>query len=274
MRYDIAIIGSGPAGISAAITAKNRNKSILLFGKRELSVKLQKAHQINNYPGFYGKRGEEIATAFRKHMEQMGIELTESTVTNIYPMGDYFSILTRDQIMYEAGAVILATGVEFGHKIPGEEEFLGKGVSYCATCDAMFYRGKNVAVIGFSEEAKEEAKFLSEVAGTVYYVEGEKALSIRGEELVTQLVTKDGELSVDGVFIIRASMPPAQLLPGIELEGEFLKVDRAMKTSVKGCFAAGDLTGAPFQYVKAAGEGNVAALSAVNYLGNINSKES
>ena len=279
-RYDIAIVGSGPAGLSAAINAKVRNKNIILFGSKNLSEKLAKAHEVNNYLGMYGKSGSELIDAFRFHVEQMNIEITNERVTNILPMGEYYSLLTKDG-MYEATSIILTSGVTFGKPIPGEKEYLGKGVSYCATCDAMFYRGKEAAVIGFCQEDEEDVDFLARVAKKVYYIPMYKedvkvsseveiirdnVVAIRGSQSVDTLVLNNRELTVDGVFILRDSVSADQLVPGLEVKDNHVLVNRLMETNLQGCFAAGDIVGKPYQYIKAAGDGNVAALSAVSYV--------
>ena len=125
-RYDIAIIGTGPAGLSAAITATIRNKKVLLLGSRDLSGKLNKAHEIQNYLGFPAVKGEDLAAAFQKHIAEMGISITEKRVSAVYAMGDYFALQAGED-MVEATAVILATGVVQGKPLPGEEELLGRG---------------------------------------------------------------------------------------------------------------------------------------------------
>ena len=333
--YDIAIIGTGPAGISAAITATIRNKKIILFGSRELSDKIRKAHLIQNYPGFPECSGEDLCNAFAAHLEKMGIEITEEKINAVYPMGETFALQTMKNEMHQARSVILACGMVQGKLLPGEEELVGRGVSYCATCDAPLYRGRSVAVIGYSPEAEEEVNFLSEVASEVLYFpvyRGEpkvaesvkvlrqipqailnkeaaeealslaqanpakssakapdsakapadsKALSAASDALSVdalhpgQLALQPGQLAVqtaegaypaDGIFVLRSSVPAKQLIPGIEMDGEHVKVNLQMEASVPGCFACGDITGKPYQYVKAAGQGNVAALSAVSYL--------
>ena len=333
--YDIAIIGTGPAGVSAAITATIRNKKIILFGSRELSDKIRKAHLIQNYPGLPECSGEDLSNAFAAHLEKMGIEITEEKINVVYPMGETFALQTMKNEMYQARSVILASGMVQGKLLPGEEELVGRGVSYCATCDAPLYRGRSVAVIGYSPEAEEEVNFLSEVASEVLYFPvyrdepkvaesvkvlrqipqailnkeaaeealsldqadpakssakapdsakapaDSKALSAAGEALSVdalhpgQLALQPGQLAVqtaegaypaDGIFVLRSSVPAKQLIPGIEMDGEHVKVNLQMETSVPGCFACGDITGRPYQYVKAAGQGNVAALSAVGYL--------
>ena len=333
--YDIAIIGTGPAGVSAAITATIRNKKIILFGSRELSDKIRKAHLIQNYPGLPDSSGAELCNAFAAHLEKMGIEITEEKINAVYPMGETFALQTMKNEMHQARSVILACGMVQGKLLPGEEELVGRGVSYCATCDAPLYRGRSVAVIGYSPEAEEEVNFLSEVASEVLYFPvyrdepkvaesvkvlrqipqailnkeaaeealsldqadpakssakapdsakapaDSKALSAAGEVLSAtgealsvdalqpgQLAvqTAEGAYPADGIFVLRSSVPAKQLIPGIEMDGEHVKVNLQMETSVPGCFACGDITGRPYQYVKAAGQGNVAALSAVGYL--------
>lgn len=279
-RYDIAIIGSGPAGLSAALNASIRNKKFIVFGTKEISNKLVKAHKVNNYLGFYGKSGKEIRDEFAKHLEEMNIEITEEKINNIYAMGDYFTLMANDK-MYEATTIILATGVNFGKLFKGEEEFLGKGVGYCATCDAPLYRDKVVTIVAYNKHEEAEANFIASIASKVYYVPMYKEeveidssieivndipLEIKGETLVSKLVLKNREIETDGIFILRDSISPGQLVPGLELDGSHVEVDRSMKTNIEGCFAAGDIVGAPYQYIKAAGEGNIAALSAVAYL--------
>ena len=164
--YDIAIIGTGPAGVSAALTAKNRNKSILLLGRKELSGKVLKSHKILNYPGLPGIAGEDLVKAMQRHLDDMGIEITAEQVTNVYAMGDRFAIQCAKE-MYESKTVIIASGVMPGKLLPGEEENLGRGVSYCATCDAALYKGKQAAVIGYSPKEEDEAEFLAEMAEKV-----------------------------------------------------------------------------------------------------------
>ncbi len=286
-RYDVAIIGTGPAGVSAAITSTIRNKKVLLLGSRDLTEKLQKAHRIQNYPGFPDMPGAELAAAFQRHLAQLGIEITEKRINAVYAMGDYFALQSGDE-MIEASSVILATGVVQGKPLPGEEALLGRGVSYCATCDAPLYRGKRVAVIGYSPREEAEAAFLAEVCAEVLYfpvykdethlpasvrVIREKVTGIEkaGEEVAVK--TAENAYSVDGSFVLREAVAPGQLVPGLETEGSHVAVNRAMEASIPGVFACGDIVGTPYQYVKAAGEGNVAALSAVKYLDSLKKEQ-
>ena len=285
-RYDIAIIGSGPAGLSAALNAKIRNKKFVIFGNDELSGKLVKAQKINNYLGFYGMSGVEIKEQFDSHIKSMDIKITNERINNIYSMGDYFALMANDKT-YEALTVILATGVNFGKPFEGEERLLGKGVGYCATCDAPLYKNKVVTIIAYNKKEESEANFVVSIASKVYYIpmynenieldpkiEVIKGIPIKieGQNKVEKLILKDREIETEGLFILRESVSPGQLVPGLKVTENHVEVDRLMKTNLNGCFAAGDIVGMPYQYIKAAGEGNIAALSAVSYLDKFNRK--
>ena len=282
-RYDLTIIGSGPAGLSAALNAQIRKKKFIIFGTNEISGKLTKAEKINNYLGFYGKSGKEIRDEFNNHLKSMDIKITEEKINNIYSMGEYYALMANDKI-YEATAVILATGVNFGKPLKGEEQFLGKGVGYCATCDAPLYKDKIITIIAYNKHDEDEANFMGTIASKVYYipmykedVEVDDSIEvvfdipkeIHGDNRVEKLILKNSEIITDGIFILRDSVSPGQLVPGLEMDGNSVKVDRKMQSNLKGCFAAGDIVGAPYQYIKAAGEGNIAALSAVSYIDNL-----
>ena len=282
-RFDIAIVGSGPGGVSAAITAKIRKKSILFLGKRNLSEKVYMAHRILNYPGLTDISGEDLGRAYEKQLDSLGIEITERQVSGVYSLGNYFGIQAEGE-MYEASTVILATGVSNRKLLEGEDVFLGRGVSYCATCDAQFYRGKKIAVVGQTAEAEPEVAFLAEVAGEVLYFpeyEGEleslssldnisvlreRAVRIQGGLHAEALVTEEKRYEVDGIFLLRENIAAEQLVPGLAMDGNHIAVNLQMETNLPGCFACGDVAGKPYQYIKAAGQGNVAALSAVDYL--------
>ena len=286
MRYDIAIVGTGPAGLSAAINAKIRNKNIIVFGSENLSNKIIKAPSIDNYLGFYEISGEELKDKFLEHVKSLDIEICEKRINNIYSMGDYFALMSSDS-MYEATTVILATGVEYGKPIKGEEEFLGKGVGYCATCDAPLYRNKKVAIIGYNKESEEEANFLSEIASKTYFIPmykneslmrgnheldnsieiiNDRPIQIQGETLVNKVSFKEKDIDVDGVFVIKDSASLKSLVPGLDTDGPHVIVDINMKTNIEGCFACGDCAGKPYSYIKSAGQGQIAAINAVSYL--------
>ena len=280
-RYDIAIVGSGPGGLEAAITAKIRNKDIILFGNKELSLKITKASEIKNYLGFPDITGENLARAYNEHLQKMDININYSRINAVYAMGDYFALQSAEE-MFEAKSVIISTGVVTGKTVPGENENLGSGVSYCATCDAALYKGKEAIVVGYSSKEEEEVIFLAEKAKKVTYIALYKNVPfladnievvegclpreiIKNEDRLT-LVTNKGSYTADGVFFLRDAISPEKLVPGLLIEEGHITVDRSMRTNIEGIFACGDITGKPYQYMKAAGEGNVAALSAVSYL--------
>ena len=284
MRYDIAIIGSGPAGLSAAVNAKIRNKNFIIFGNKNLSTKIEKAPVVDNYLGLYNITGQNLKESFKKHIDSMNIEIDVHRITNVYAMGDYFALMSGSE-MFEATTVIIAIGTDSAKSINGEEEFLGRGVSYCATCDAPLYRDKDVCVLGYNKESIHEANFLNEIASKTYFIPMRNALKndldsidknieiiskkpteIKGEMLVNELNFEDQSLKVDGVFIIKDSMSPKNLVPGLEMNDKYIKVDINMKTNLAGLFACGDCVGRPYSYIKAAGQGLTAALSAVEYL--------
>lgn len=278
---DVAIIGGGPAGLSAALNLKIRNKSFVFLGGSENVTGLMKAPQIDNYLGFRGVSGAELVKNFRDHAISMGIEIKKEKAYNILDMGDYFSINAGNEF-YEAQSVIIATGHEKAKYFEGEKEYLGRGIGYCATCDGPLYRNKSIAIISESAEGEEEANFLSEICSEVFYIPAyqrepklkdgikllkEKVTGIRGDgNKVNSLTTDKRELKVDAVFILRDVIPVNQLIEGLELHEGSIKVDRNMAASIRGIFACGDCTGKPYQIAKAVGEGNVASMSAVKYL--------
>ena len=278
--YDCIIIGTGPAGLSAAINLKTYKKDFLWFGTEKLSTKIIKAEKVTNYPGFPEISGQKLAERFQEHRKSMDISITEKTVTNVMAAGDYFMVLADNEI-YEARSLILAMGVMAAKMLEGEEEFLGRGVSYCATCDGKLYTDKKIAVICNVPKFEHEVEYLAELASKVYYfptfkssvksdnviVSKEIPTQILGEKKVTSLKLRNKEeIEVDGVFCLRNAITPAHLIPGIQVEDGHIVVDKAMATNLSGCFACGDCVGRPYQYTKAVGEGNIAAHSVVSYL--------
>jgi thioredoxin reductase (NADPH) len=274
------IIGSGPAGLEAALNLRIRQKNFLLFGSRQLSAKLELAPKIENYLGFPAISGQELKSRFEAHLSAVSVEIVPEQVNTVYPMGGYFAVATARRTV-EATAVLLCLGVHNAKELPGERAFLGKGVSYCATCDAPLYKGKIVAVIGDSDDAAEEANFLAGIAAKVYYLPGKRGTEglspsveivsgppreIAGEGKVCRLMLNTGVLAVDGVFILRETIAPASLVPGLEMRDGFIRVDADMQTGIPGLYAAGDCTGKPHQYMRAAGQGQTAALNAAAYL--------
>lgn len=282
MRYDCIIIGSGPAGLSAAINLKTYEKNFLWFGNARLSEKVEKAELVNNYPGLYGVSGKELLDAFVKHKDEMGLEITDKIVSSIYDMGGYYNVMAENQF-YETDSIILAMGVVPANQYDGEAEFVGRGVSYCATCDGALYKGKKIAVVSTSKRFEHEIEFLADLAEQVYLfpfykdceVEKEnvekltKAIKgIKGGFRAEELILKDEEsLPVDGIFIMRQAIAPTTLLAKLQVQDGHIEVNRQMETNLKGVFAAGDCTGKPYQYTKAVGEGNIAAHSVIEFLG-------
>ncbi|MBC8016420.1 MAG: NAD(P)/FAD-dependent oxidoreductase, partial [Sporomusaceae bacterium] len=244
--FDIAIIGGGPAGLSAALTGRIRNKSIALFEHMNFSEKLQKAHIVDNYLGMPQVTGQGMMQQFVSHCMAQKPTVIKEKVNSIFPGDDVFTILTPGDT-YEARAVIIATGVVATGLFKGEKDFLGKGVSYCPTCDGMMYKGKDVAVISYTAEGEHEADYLKELCRTVYYLPQykeapnmrsdiklihDKPKSITGDVVVENLVMAKEQLDVHGVFIIRQSDPVENVLPGLELEGDVIKVKRDMSTNI------------------------------------------
>lgn len=283
--FDVAIIGSGPAGISSAINCKIRNKSIVLFGQNELSHKVEISEKINNYPGLPNISGKELNTKMREHLDSMGIEITEERITGIYNMKGKFTLLANRK-MFEARSVILCLGAETIKPLPNERELLGRGVSYCATCDGMLYKDKKIAVFCDNADGEEEVEYLSDLASEVYYSHkftskidkanvthlDSRITAVIGDGKVSGIELADGsKLDVDGVFFIKQAVSADVLLNKLEVQNGSIVVDKNMKTSIDGCFAAGDCTGTPYQIAKAVGEGNIAAHSAVKYLSVQNS---
>lgn len=279
-QYDIVVIGCGPAGLSAAINTTIRNKKTVVFGGDFCSPKLHRAPHINNYLGFWNITGEELRNKYLHHVQQLGIKVEQQKIDNIFPSGDTFNVVFKGNMVI-CKAIIIAVGLQNPKFLPGEEELLGKGVSYCATCDGPLYRGKKVALIGFTKEAEEDVNYLADIAEQIVYLplyEGlgdinkkvrllkEKPKSLLGKERLQALETEGETLELDGLFIIRDNIPPAQLLQGLELKQNAIVVDRKMATNIPGVFAAGDCTGPPYQLAKAVGEGAVAGLSAAGFL--------
>lgn len=282
MIYDAAIIGTGPAGVSAALTLRANHKQFLWIGSKGFSDKVAKAEQIANYPGLSMVTGQEMNEAFHRQCGELGIEILDRMVGSIVPFGDHYAVMAAEDF-YEVRTILLATGVAAVGLLPGEAELVGRGVSYCATCDGNLYRGRTIAILCTNKRFEHEAEYLAKLAGKVYYLPlyENPGLNAPNVEFLTQRIVKinaennrvasvtlkNGEvIPVDGLFCLRDHVSLATLLPGLATDKGHIVVDRHMATNLPGCFAAGDCTGRPYQYVKAAGEGNVAAHSIVEYL--------
>jgi len=258
---DIIVVGGGPAGVSAAITARQRGKEVAVISNDRTHSGLYKAREIGNYPGFPKITGRELSDKLTAHAESSGAQMIAGKVNAIMQSDGVFHVGYGAEIL-TSRRVILATGIVQTSLFPGEEEFLGRGVSYCATCDGMLFRGKRVCVVCQSPEVEAEADFLESIGCDVTLV---RPLDIRicGDTRVTSIFAGATEIKCDGVFIIRHTIAPGILVPGLEMKSGHIVADSMGKTNIPGVFAAGDCTGTPYQIAKAAGEGQVAALSAV-----------
>jgi thioredoxin reductase (NADPH) len=280
MIYDIAIVGGGPAGLAAAVNARRRNKQTVLISKEAMSSKMIQAQHIENYLGIPQISGPELIKRMRAHAEAEGVTSFKDEVQSIYQEERLFNLIGRENAI-QSKTIVLSPGVSTAAEISGEDEFAGRGISYCATCDGMFFKGKPVAMIGYIPEAEAEAAFLAEICAKVYYlpqysltaelgpkitlIQG-KPKAIGGNDKVEYIATSTGEYEVAGVFIERAGRPVDQLLDGLHIENGFILVDFTQATNLPGVFAAGDCTGKPWQISRAVGQGQVAALSAIHYL--------
>ena len=258
--FDIIIVGGGPAGLSAAITARQRDHSTAVISNNITGSALYKAHLIGNYPGLPGISGPELLDRLTGHASALGAELITGKVITALRDGGSYHVGYGSEIL-TAGSLILATGVAQTSLFPGEEALLGRGVSYCATCDGMLYRGKRVCVVYLSPEAHEEAEYLASIGCEVIRLET-RNIKINGEEELTSVTADNEEIICDGVFILRQAVAPHLLLAGLEVEGGHIRTGVSAETNIPGVFAAGDCTGKPYQIAKAVGQGQVAALSA------------
>lgn len=282
--YDVAIIGAGPAGLSAALNLKLHQKSILWFGSQELSEKVMKSEKIANYPGVPMTTGAALNQQFHAQMEEMELSLTDKMVTTIMDAGEYYMLLAENEV-YEAKTILFAIGAVAAKGVEGEAELLGRGVSYCATCDGFLYQGKTIAVYCGSQRYEHEVEYLAGLAEKVWLYTpyqdcGVKAENVErlqkpirrveGEKKISGIRLTDGtQQEVEGMFFLRNAVAPATLLSGLAMDGAHIAVDRMCRTNLRGCFAAGDCTGRPYQISKAVGEGNVAAHAILEHLAEL-----
>lgn len=303
--YDLVIIGAGPAGMTAAIYAARQRINFVVFEAKAAGGQLLVTDRIGNYPGFpEGIKGTELAEKMRNQAERLGAKILTEEVMSLALKDNVKEITTASKKIFKAKAVIIATGAEHAKlNVPGEKEFNGKGVSYCATCDGNFFRGKTVAVIGGGNTALDYALYMDNLAKKTYIIHrrdefrGENALvdalnkskvekilktvckEIRGDKVVKEIVLADAEsgknertLKVDGVFIAVGTSPLTKITQniGIELDAQGnIKVNQQQETNIPGIFAAGDVTGGLRQITISAGAGTIASLSAFKYIKTI-----
>jgi thioredoxin reductase (NADPH) len=289
--YDVVILGAGPAGLQAAIHAARRKVSVLVFGKQAKSS-LFHAH-VENFCCLFNVAGKDLLRTGREQASRFGAEIIDEDAMKVAANGQLFDIATESGRKIRCKSLIIATGSTRNKLgVAGEKELLGKGVSYCVECDANFFRGQEVAVIGDESAAAGGALTLMDYDAKVHLIchnlqvvdalrqelerspvilhHGATVAAIDGEKEVTGVVLKDGtRISANGVFIelgAKGVMGLATVL-GIRLDDEakYIQTDKKQQTSVSGVFAAGDICGPPWQMAKAAGEGCVAGLEAAAY---------
>lgn len=291
-KYDVVILGTGPAGLQAAIHAARTKVSVLVMG-REHKSSLYKAH-VENYCCLSGISGEELLQQGVRQASDSGAHFLHEDVIETLQEDDWFIISTESGRTIKTRTIIMAMGVTRNRLgVPGEKEFIGKGVSYCVDCDANFYRGSKVAVVGSESAAVSGALTLLFYAKEVHLVSdqlqvsdrldyqikesnvnvhlGRKVKEIIGQEKVEGLIMDDGQrIDVDGVFIETGAKGAVELaaILGVALDQEHFKyivTDKQQQTNVSGIYAAGDICGPPWQMAKAVGEGCVVGLSAAKY---------
>jgi thioredoxin reductase (NADPH) len=290
-NYDVVILGTGPAGLQAAIHAARKKVSVLVLGKESKSSIFH--HHVENYCCVFNTTGEDIIQTGRQQAVSFGAEFRDEDVLAMAAEGHRFTLKLEGGDTVGTGAVIIATGTARKQlRVPGEKELLGRGVSYCVECDCNFYKGADVAVVGNGSAAASGALTLLAYARTVFLVcdtleispalaaelrqnavnliENRNVKEIAGKGAVEEVVLDDGfRLAVQGVFIelgAKGVMELAGLL-GVQLDDEMkhIQTNKKMETSVPGIYAAGDITGPPWQVAKAVGEGCVAGLEAAGY---------
>lgn len=289
--YDVVILGTGPAGLQAAIHAARKKMSVLLLGKESKSSIYH--HHVENYCCILQTTGEDIITAGRHQAASFGAELADEDVLSIADTPAGFRIKLENGGEISAAAVIIATGTARNRLgVPGEKELLGRGVSYCVECDCNFYKGNDVALVGDGSAAASGALTMLDYARTVHLVCGQLQVSptlavevrqsrivlhensrvkqILGQDAVEAVLLEEGtRLAVQGVFIELGAKGVMGLvgLLGVRLDDEmkYIQTNKKMETNVPGIYAAGDITGPPWQVAKAVGEGCVAGLEAAGY---------
>ena len=281
MKFDIAVIGGGPAGIAAAITAQSKGRKVVLFEAHGFSPRLRSVTEISDYLGLRPMSGTELMDHFVAHLSRTDVFVVEEKVVSLKEAGNGFVIGTPSG-NFNADAVVLCTGVSRSNLLVGEKEFMGRGVSYCAKVDGVNYKGKRVAAIATTDDAMEEIELLADYCEHVYLFPRysgfrphkrknitiiiEPPTEITGTDRVTGLHTDTDFFGVQAVFMFRATDPLNSFLPELQIRGRSVYVDDQAQTNVEGVFAGGDCTGQPWQVNRAAGQGQKAALSAIRYL--------
>ena len=302
--YDLIIIGSGPAGLSAAVYGKRAGLDLLVLEKNPMSGgQVLNTYEVDNYLGMPGMNGFDMGVKFREHADKLGAEFREASVLSI-ETGEEGKIVRTDGEELQAKAVILAAGAVHARlEVPGEEALGGRGVSYCATCDGAFFRGRTVAVVGGGDVALEDAIYLSRLCEKVYLIhrrdelrgaqilqqelQGLSNVEILYSHVVEEILGGDQveeirvrnkktdevfQLSVAGVFVAVGIRPSTELVRDLDIcdEGGYVLAGEDCATSVPGLFAAGDVRKKPIrQIATAVADGANAAVAAGNYCRNL-----
>jgi len=261
--YDVIIVGAGPAGLSAAISIRQRDKTVAVVSNDGTKSGLYRAKEIGNYPGLPKISGSELLQKLTEHAYDMGARLITGRVNTILPIGNTFSVGYGVEIL-QSMSIILATGITQTSLFPGEAELLGRGVSYCATCDGMLFRRKRVCIVCHAPEAEEEAEYLETIGCDVIRLSTKK-IKVNGKEMVTSVTADGKEIECAGVFIMRQTIAPYLMLANLEIEGGHISAGPTGNTNVPGAVAAGDCVGIPYQIAKAIGQGQVAAMAAMEH---------
>ncbi len=289
--YDVVILGSGPAGLQAAVHAARRKVSVLLLGRVKKSS-LFNAH-IENYFSLFSITGEELLRRGQKQVRQMGVELSQEIILSISRENDSFSLRTDGGSVFESKSVVLATGTKRNHLgVPGEKALVGKGVSYCVDCDGHFFKGQEVCVVGNESAAADGVLTLLRIASKVHLIcdsldmadpikdellnsdavihEGAKVVDISGEGQVEEIHLDSGDrIRAAGIFIELGAKGVMELTGhlGIRLDDDmkYIQVNKQQETNIPGLYAAGDITGLPWQLAKAVGEGCIAGMNAAAF---------
>ncbi|MGQ4891398.1 MAG: thioredoxin-disulfide reductase [Candidatus Njordarchaeia archaeon] len=300
-NIDVVIIGGGPAGLTAGIYTSRMGLETVLLEKSSIGGNVAISSYIENYPGFPAITGSELAKRMKEHAEIMGVEIHEMEEAKKLILTDEKKIIKTAKGEYEAEAVILAMGSR--HKklnVPGEREFDGKGVSYCAVCDGPLFKGRKVAIVGGGHTAASDGQYLAEIVDTLYIIHRRDDLRVEAalknrllsypnvkpiwntvvEEIIgdttvnkvriRNLKTNEiSELDVDGVFVAIGIEPNSELAieAGVKVNDEgYIIVDKKQETNIRGVYAAGDITGGLQQITVSVGEGSIAAISAFEYV--------
>ena len=261
---DMVVIGGGPAGLSAAISARQRNNTVTVLSNDIASSGLYKASIVDNYPGYPGISGSMLLEKLVSHAKVVDVNMVTGRVQSALQAGNAIHISCENEV-FSAKCLVLATGITQTSLFHGEEEFLGRGVSYCATCDGMLYRGKRVCAICLTQDGEDEADYLSSIGCDVVRINSHN-VEITGDTRVASIIVDGEEIECSGVFIMRPAIAPHLLMRGLETHNGYIGANASGETNIAGVFAAGDCVGKPHQIAKAIGQGQVAALSASEFI--------